>query len=221
VVAGGGFELMLRTGYFAASGGEEPVIPSWRFVSALRENGHSVEVPENPNRILVAACHTRSASLGTITFNGQAGTTYQAADGGLVVAAISYIFLPTGSTISVACSLGSEAYIGLYEIITARRAPQSEDQRVGTSGTLTSGLSGGEVNAVSIVAGSANNGGNAIGITNSTQTYFNDMNGTGGGPNMGVECRAQGATANGAASMSLSSGGSNNMVTIRQTWFED
>ena len=212
---------MRRMGFFAAQQGEEPVIPSWRFISALRESGHSVAVPENPNRILVAACHTRSGSLGNITFNGQAGTTYQADDGGLVVAAISYIFLPTGPTISVVCPQGSEAYIGLYEIITARRAPQSEAQRVGTSGTLTTGLAGGEVNPVSIVAGSANNGGNVIGITNSTQTYFNDMNGTAGGPNMGVECRAQGATANGATSMSLSSGGSNSMVTIRQTWFED
>jgi hypothetical protein len=210
---------MNRKGYFAAAGGGV-FVPSWRFLGHGRRNGNSFSSAPNPNRMVVCTLASRRAnSTNDFSINGVTATVIQEAHSLYSNAVVAYAHVPDGDTLTLENTTTPEYWVGMYEIITARREPQSSISRTGTSFPLTNGLSGGEVNGVNIVAMASNNGGNSITVNSAVQNYFADMNG--GSTNIGVECRAQGHHNEGTSPMSCGANGSNYMAGVRTTWFED
>lgn len=202
-------------------GGGAPFEGSWRFIGHSRENSATFTVsPEDTNRMLVATLSCRGiSSPGTVTIGGVTATVLTSADTLPVMAAVAYAHVPTGTSITVTASAGTETWIGLWEIITERRAPQSDEADTGTSDAIATGLSGGETNPICIVVSAGNNGGNSITMTNATNAYEVDMNG--GATDINVECRAEGHYSEGTTGMTSGAGGSNNMASQRVTWYED
>jgi len=159
--------------------------------------------------------------VGNITFNGlSADGNVQRQDSGFSTVQIAWKHLPEGGTVKITSDGSTEPWVGAYSIITARREPQFTTS-CPKNGTLTTGFTGAEVNALSLIASAANNGGNNITHSNAVDIYEVDMNGSTGGPSIGVECRAEGSRANGAANVVTGVGGSNYGCSVLATWYED